>query len=332
MNNNNLYEWVTKSRNDDLPVNAIYAGSTSTDGHVYVARFNNIPGKVNLSNNKIYNFWVQAIGSSTIGEVLITTNIYKWIDIKRGDKIPNNAIYSGLDQNGDKVWVGRTINGESGKINCHDNISDTPLMHNLWYNKHNSDTKAHILVIEKDHKINTDETIEEVIVKNNKLEYIHSNQTSVGELPLWSHCIINKLSKTVNSAKLDVSVGQLAKNMFDIFSTIGGDIITLAHLITKFNINLAYNTSSEVVTNREIIITPPNSNGNSKYIILNFSKIEKIKSHKILGCYAYDKTYSDIKVDYMILEPSNTPAKLKCENLINDKADMIINSFRPIRM
>ena len=55
MNNNNLYEWVTKSRNDDLPVNAIYAGSTSTDGHVYVARFNNIPGKVNLSNNKIYN-------------------------------------------------------------------------------------------------------------------------------------------------------------------------------------------------------------------------------------------------------------------------------------
>ena len=49
-------------------------------------------------------------------------------------------------------------------------------------------------------------------------------------------CIINKLSKTVNSAKLDVSVGQLAKNMFDIFSTIGGDIITLAHLITKFNI------------------------------------------------------------------------------------------------
>ena len=56
MNSNNLYKWVAKSRNDDLPIDAIYAGSTSTDGHVYVARFNNIPGKVNLSNNKIIIF------------------------------------------------------------------------------------------------------------------------------------------------------------------------------------------------------------------------------------------------------------------------------------
>ena len=329
---NKLYEWVSKSRNDELPINAIYAGSTSTDGHVYVARFNNIPGKVNLSNNKIHNFWVQAIGSSTTGDVLVTTNIYKWVDIKKGDKIPNNAIYSGHDQNGDKVWVGRTLSGESGKINCHDNISDTPLMHNLWYNKRNSDTKAHILVIEKDNKINTDETTEEIVVKNNKLEYIHSNQTPVDELPLWSHCLVNKLSKTVKSTKLDVSVGQLAKNMFDILSTVNGDIITLATLIIKFNMNLAYETSSELVTNREIIITPKDNNGNNKYIILNFSKVEKIKSHKILGLYTRDTKYLDIKVDYMILEPTNASATIKCQILINDKADMIINSFRPIRM
>merc|ERR1712166_951738 len=70
-NTDKIYEWVSKSRGDELPSNTIYSGSTHTDGHVYVARFNNIPGKVNLSNKKIYNFWVQAIGSQKCGEVLI---------------------------------------------------------------------------------------------------------------------------------------------------------------------------------------------------------------------------------------------------------------------
>ena len=125
-NTDKIYEWVPKSRDDDLPSNAIYSGSTNTDGHVYVGRFSNIPGKVNLTNKKINNFWVQAMGSQTCGEVLTTNNIYKWITIVRGDKIPDNAVYSGTDQNGDKVWVGRSASGEPGKINCKDNSSTTP--------------------------------------------------------------------------------------------------------------------------------------------------------------------------------------------------------------
>merc|ERR1712166_1247458 len=152
-NTDKIYEWVSKSRGDELPSNAIYSGSTHTDGHVYVARFNNIPGKVNLSNKKIYNFWVQAIGSQKCGEGLITNNVYRWVNIVRGDKIPDGAVYSGVDQNGDKIWVGRSVSGESGKINCHDNNSKNPLMHNLWYSQHSSNTKAHILVIQENKKI-----------------------------------------------------------------------------------------------------------------------------------------------------------------------------------
>lgn len=145
---NILIIWKPVSRGDTLPENCIYAGNTSTDGHVYVGRFDNIPGKVNLKNNKINSFWVQAKGNRSCGEVLITNGNVKWVEIKRGDYIPDNAIYSGIDQSSDKVWVGRSISGEPGKINCHDNTAIKPKMYNLWCHHSGSSSKAHILVIE----------------------------------------------------------------------------------------------------------------------------------------------------------------------------------------
>ena len=46
-----LYEWVAAKRGDNIPLNAVYAGQCGADdGDVYVARFDNTPGKVNLEN------------------------------------------------------------------------------------------------------------------------------------------------------------------------------------------------------------------------------------------------------------------------------------------
>ena len=329
-----IYEWIPKSRNDELPSNAIYGGSTNTDGHVYVGRFNNIPGKVNLSNKKIYNFWVQPTGNRQHGEVLVTDHIYKWIDICHGDKIPKNAIYSGKDKNGDKVWVGREISGEPGKINCHNNNSSTPLMHNLWYGRHSNSKKAHILIIEKanidiDENETEEEKVEEKRIKNNKLEYLHSNKEPSDELPLWKYCIVSKLSKTVKSSDLKVSVGNLAKNMFDIISSVDGNIITLANLITKFNLHLTCGSSEELTKSKEFIITPKDKNGYSKYVILIFRKVKTTKTRRIMGIYNTSTSYLDIKIDYMVLESSNYPAELKCQELIDEKTSMVIDSFRP---
>ena len=331
-NTNKIYEWVPKSRGDELPSNAIYSGSTHTDGHVYVGRFNNIPGKVNLSNKKIYNFWVQAIGSQKCGEVLVTNNIYKWVDIVRGDKIPDNAVYSGTDQNGDKVWVGRSVSGESGKINCNDNSSNLPLMHNLWYNKNSSDTKAHILIIQENKKITIDknETDEEVKIKNNKLEYLHSNKTPDDELPLWKHCVVNTLSKTTKTKNLEVSAEMLAKNMFEILSSVSGNIISLANLVSKFKVQLSSGSTKTNNQKKEFIVSNPDSGGICKYAILLFSKEESTKKHAVCCCN-YSVNYTDIKVYYTILEPINNSAQLKCQKLINEKTSMIFESFRPRR-
>jgi len=325
------YKWIPKSRNDEIPPNSIYAGTTPTDGHVYVSRFNNIPGKVNLSNNKIHNFWVQPTGSRTCGEVLVTTNSYKWLDIKRGDRIPDNAVYSGLDQAGDKVWVGRTLGGEPGKLNCHDNNSPEPLMHNFWYNKFSCSITAHILVIEENDKVNIDknetsqEKNQEIKIKNEKLVYYHSRKVS-NELPLYNHILVNKLSKTIKSKDLEVSVGNMAQVLFKILSSLEGNIISLSNLITKFNVHLTTCTDEESITNKEFVMSP-NKSGNNRYIFLDFRKENKIKKRKIAGIFNYNKTYIKIKINYSILDPGNKPALTVCKEKSYEYTKSLINSI-----
>ena len=68
--------------------------------------------------------------------MLVTNQKCDWVKIKRGDAFPENAVYSGLDVKGDKVWVGKRLdNGEPGKITCADNSADVPTMGNLWKRK-----------------------------------------------------------------------------------------------------------------------------------------------------------------------------------------------------
>ena len=102
--NNELYEWISMRKGDTIPDNAVYSGQTSTDGKVYVAKIDNSPGKVNLENGKINNFWSQKYNSRTEGEVLISHGINNWKELSYGQPIPQNAVYGGRDYNYDKVW------------------------------------------------------------------------------------------------------------------------------------------------------------------------------------------------------------------------------------
>ena len=332
---NKKYEWVSKNRYDSLPDNVIYAGHTSTDNNVYVGRVKNTPGKVNLENGTIYNFWVHGLGSYQSGEVLVSDNNYKWIDIKRDDMIPKNAVYSGIDSSCDKVWVGKSSSGEPGKINCHDNHSENPSMCNLWcHSRISSLLTGYILVIDEDVNklVDEDETEEEKIettkLKTEKLEYLHGNEDPE-VFPLWKHCLVNTLSQTVKSSELEICAGNLAKSLYDVITASNLSFITLAELIQKFKINLSSNQSEERVSSKELIVSKPDVDGNSKYMIIIFSKLKTTKASRLARIFNASSTYLDIKVDYTILEPNNEPANRKCQQLIDEKMNSMINSFRP---
>ena len=111
-------KWETFNKGDALPKDAVKAGNTTNDGDVYVARVSNTPGKVNLEKGKVNEFFYHGFGGFASGEMLLTNGDYNWVLIEKGDAFPENAVYSGLDWQGIKVWVGRSMDTEPGCMNC----------------------------------------------------------------------------------------------------------------------------------------------------------------------------------------------------------------------
>jgi hypothetical protein len=123
--------WKIAHRGQRRPPNAIYAGTgVIGDAQCYVARFNYVPGKVNVdTTNKpvtLYNFWCPGFWySRQYGEVLTTNCNYRWRPIKKGGKIPSNALgpyeintrefYGGAIK---YAWVAKCITGEPGRLTC----------------------------------------------------------------------------------------------------------------------------------------------------------------------------------------------------------------------
>ena len=116
--NGEKYMWKPFKRGDKKPWNAVHAGETCTDLHVFVGRSKKILAKsIWTSTSKSWDYLVSGIsGSRQSGEMLLTNENCNWVKIKRGDIFPDNAIYSGLDVKGDKLLVGKTLgDGSRGK-------------------------------------------------------------------------------------------------------------------------------------------------------------------------------------------------------------------------
>lgn len=148
-----ILKWKYIKRGTILPKYKIEGGTTKSDGRLFVGKINNSPGKVNIDNGKIWNYWVQNKGSSDCGYMLITNYKYEWKHITRGGKIPKNAIFCGNDEHGDKVWVGKSLENEPGKITCQNNKDKNPTMQNLWCHSAWMGYKnAYILIVLIDNK------------------------------------------------------------------------------------------------------------------------------------------------------------------------------------
>ena len=123
-------KWKRAHKNERRPSNAIYAGTgTKGDGECYVARFDCVPGKVNVNTNDrvtLNHCWSPGfLFSRDYGEVLTTNCNYRWEFIKENEKIPENALGPYKIDNSELcewnikyVWVAKRINGEPGRLTC----------------------------------------------------------------------------------------------------------------------------------------------------------------------------------------------------------------------
>ena len=151
--------WMRMKRDDDIPKLAVEAGYTKNDGRVYIGRIEKTPGKINckINTRKIWNFLIQGIGttlSRQTGQVFVTNLNYEWIEISKDLEIPMDSIYNGTDENNDKVWIGKSIHNEPGKITCKINNNGRPKMDKLWcHGSWCSHRNGYILVVKKSKNI-----------------------------------------------------------------------------------------------------------------------------------------------------------------------------------
>jgi len=115
------YEWVKFEQGDPLPEGAVLAGTTDTDGDVYVARnTGGEAGKLNLEDGNCNEIWCNHAGNEQSGQVFRLKDPdaqMEWVAVQQGDRLPAGAVYAGHTSTDGRVYVGRVETGACGKVN-----------------------------------------------------------------------------------------------------------------------------------------------------------------------------------------------------------------------
>lgn len=141
---NKYQKWVSIHRGQHLPPDAVFGGvySAHGDGEVYVGRHSGVPGKINLENGKMWNCWVEGIGSSQSAEILTTNKEIDWVSRKKGDPIPEGVVGDMQTKLDGPVIVAKTHSNEIGKLNL-----DGNRLNNLWSHAEKKSTSYRVLTL-----------------------------------------------------------------------------------------------------------------------------------------------------------------------------------------
>tara|TARA_Y100000385_G_scaffold275427_1_gene319809 strand:+ start:148 stop:1140 length:993 start_codon:yes stop_codon:yes gene_type:complete len=302
-----MINWVPMKRGDSLPANAVYAGITKADGEVYISKIDNSPGKVNLVDGKINNFWSQNYPARTKSEVLVVNGEIDWIELKYGETIPENAICSGRDLNNDKVWVAKDVTtDEPGKLTCIDSDADKPKMCRLWCHSYwaaTSDVKLAKILIVKPPALHTCEEDKPLVSPINSLEEVK---------PLWGK-LNRKHSDTLRLSNcfLHCQLSNLIKTILLGVKLASGELTSMTSLITA---ELHAKISGQFESSKKEDEIVYNDNEKTIYVIISFTT-ESLNSscgvEKLCNCL-----YSKMTMNYTfgLLYPANAAAVKICED------------------
>jgi len=313
-----LYEWIPIKKGEDLPDNAVYTGQTESDGKVYVAKFDNSPGKVNITNGKINNFWSQAyLKSRQEGEILISNGINNWVELKKEEKFPQNAVYVGRDYNRDKVWVGKDVTtDEPGKVTCINNDDVEPKMAHLWcHSFYRTDRVkiADILVI--------DELPKPIIEK--KIENIETGISDEwGENTYYS-----SIEENIKSSTIEISVDNIVKQITTAVGISLGDLTHLTQLISSLKLDIKMNIQNIQKDSKLETESMINDINKECYIRLKYYKKNIEQTRGFAGIFSSQKFDYKLIIKYTIIQPRNEVSINRCEKLKNKLIKKILDNF-----
>jgi putative sterol carrier protein len=144
-----VFQWSKIEKGMELPIGAVLAGRTSSDGAVYVARNNDGEvGKLNINSDmKANNIWCHSGNDTTQGEILQVFGKHEWKQVKKGDELPEDAIQCGQTKSDGVLYACR---GEGnlgvGKLNT-DSGKPGGKAHNFWFHGHGEQHEGEVLCV-----------------------------------------------------------------------------------------------------------------------------------------------------------------------------------------
>jgi len=149
-----MARWMKIRRGERIPDDAVIAGTTDADGSVWVGRFNGEAGKINATEDSagesiMFNFWGHNCRAKKEADILVCKeNRRRWIDMKRGDRIPLHVVEAGQTSTDGVNFVAK-FSGHAGKIN----VDKENNMWNFWSHGPGCKQAAQIFAVDKEDKI-----------------------------------------------------------------------------------------------------------------------------------------------------------------------------------
>lgn len=326
-----LHEWIPLKRGDSIPENAVYSGQTGADGKVYIAKIDNSPGKVNLENGKIHNFWSQKYSSRTQGEVLISYGINSWKELKYGNTIPDGAILGGRDYRSDKVWVGKDITtDEPGKITCINSKDSILSMCRLWCHSYWSTADvqiANILIIESEPEPEPEPVPAPVPA--------HAHAPAPAPEPIkriepqklnenceWGETIqYSNYEEHIKTVSIDISIDNIVSGIIETIAIASGELTHLTSLLKNdVKARLRHSSRDSSALSESVV----SASDEKYYIIMKYHKKNSENTGIMGGVFNWNSSDYILEIEYAILEPINELAREKCRAYKRRCADRII--------
>jgi hypothetical protein len=272
----------------------------------------------------------------SIMKVVNKINCFKCLDTQRLWRDRDNLPFAALDGRGyyDLFNCNECRNGHWASCSWSNDIflDNFRVYHLNNYDVHDRLTQMYKVSFSEKYKVleenpiveEPQNVVDKVIVHDNDVKNENNNNENDNEndnenkIPSWWICENNTLSQELDNVKLDIAVGKLADDVFNIIKAYGGDFISIAKAAKDLTLNLGLNLEKTNNTN-ESLHQIKNDDNTYTYISIKLEKkIDNVKTG-IADRLGFAKDKISIESTYYLFKPKNSLAQNLCDEMMNKK-------------